>query len=116
MKKQTWRQWVRLCLNDPSSPTLLKKGSLAALTGQDERALNAIVACLELYSNSDAAGECGALAALRALLPAMQPSTRLIARELIPFVLDWQDRQRLWPLIAQPSDQGLQPDFRSFAP
>jgi hypothetical protein len=101
VKQQNWKQWARVCAADPSSPSLLKKDSLAALTGQDTRALNAIVACFELYANGDAPGQCGALEAIRALLPAMQPSTRWIARELIPFALDWLDRERLWPLVAQ---------------
>jgi hypothetical protein len=100
MKKQTWQQWSRACASDMSSPTKLFKGSLAALTGQDTRTLNAIVACLELYACSDADGEQSALESIRALLPAMQPSTRWIARELIPYVLDWSDRERIWALVA----------------
>lgn len=107
MKEQTWPQWARVCVKDPSSPSRLKKGALAALTGQDVRALNAFVAALQLYSNSDENGERGALAAMRALLPAMQRSTQWIARELIPFVLDWDDREKLWPLICpQPARRG----------
>ena len=102
MKKQTWQAWARVCAADPSSPSLLKKNSLAALTGQDTRALNAIVACFELYAISDEDGGLGALEAVRALLPAMQPSTRWIAKELIPFALDWSDREGLWPLVATP--------------
>jgi hypothetical protein len=103
MRKQTWQQWARACAKDPESPSNLGKSSLAALTGQDARALSAIVACLELYANSDEDGERGALQAIRALLPAMQESTRWIARELIPFVLDWSHRDTLWPLVAGPN-------------
>jgi hypothetical protein len=99
MKAQTWRAWARACTKDPSSPSLLKTGALAALTGQDARALDAIVACFELYASSDEDGAGGALQAVRALLPAMQESTRWIAKELIPFVLDWNDRERLWSRI-----------------
>lgn len=101
MKPQTWRQWARACTKDPSSPSLLKTGALAALTGQDARALDAFVACLELYSNCDGVGEEAALAAMRALLPAMQESTRWIARELIPFVLDWNYRESMWPRLVE---------------
>lgn len=101
-KKQTWQQWARACAKDPLSPSFLSKAGLAALTGQDTRALNAIVACFELYANSDEEGQRGALEAVRALLPAMQKSTRWIAQELIPFVLDWGDRERLWPRVAPP--------------
>jgi hypothetical protein len=100
-KKQSWQQWARVCAADPSSPSLLEKGSLAALTGQDTRALTAIVACLELYASSDDEGRRGALQAIGALLPAMQASTWWIARELVPFVLDWPDRERLWPRVVE---------------
>lgn len=99
-QKQTWQKWARACAKDPESHSNLFRGSLAALTGQDTRALNAIVAAFELYVNSDDDGQRGALAAVRALLPAMQPSTRWIAKELIPFVLDWSHRDTLWPLVA----------------
>ena len=106
MKKQTWRQWVRAVERDvqrgdaPYSRTRLFSGCLAALTGQDARALDAIAACFELYSCGDDDGRRGALAAVRALLPAMQESTRWIAREIIPFALEWGDRERLWPLVS----------------
>jgi hypothetical protein len=100
VKKQTWTQWARVCGADPESPSNLAKGSLAALTGQDARALNAIVACWELYACSDEDGQRGALDAIRALLPEMQESTRWIAREMIPFAMNWDDRERLWPLVA----------------
>jgi hypothetical protein len=100
MAKQSWQTWARACAADPSSPSKLFKGSLGALTGQDTRALSAIVACWELYSNSDDDGQRGALAAVRALLPAMQASTRWLARELIPYALCWDDRERLWPLVS----------------
>jgi len=110
MKKQTWRQWVHAIGRDVQrgdalySGTRLFHGCLAALTGQDTQALNAIVACYELYACSDADGRRGALAAIRALLPAMQESTRWLARELIPFALDWSDRDRLWSLISPPQE------------
>lgn len=99
MKKQTWQAWARACAANPDSPSNLFKGALGALTGQDARALEAIVACWVLYSNSDRDGQFGALSAVRALLPAMQSSTRWIARELIPFAMNWEDRERLWPLV-----------------
>lgn len=99
MRKQTWQAWARSCGDDPSSPSQLFKGALGALTGQDSRALSAIVACWELYASGDDDGQQGALAAIRALLPAMQERTRWIAREMIPFVLNWEDRERLWPLV-----------------
>jgi len=101
VKTQTWQSWARTCAADPDSPSNLSKGSLGALTGQDTRALDAIVACWGLYAASDKDGQRGALGAVRALLPAMQPSTRWIAMELIPYALDWSDRARLWPLVTE---------------
>jgi len=99
MKKMTWQQWARVCGKDPSSPSEIGSQSLAALTGQDVRVLGAFVSALELYANSDEDGERAGLAAMRAVLSAMQEKNRWIARELIPFVLDWSDRERLWPKI-----------------
>ena len=101
VKKQTWQAWARACAADPSSPSNLFKGALAALTGQDTCALNAIVACYELYAISDEDGRRGALLALRSLFSAMQVTTMWIAGELIPFVLDWSDRDKLWNLIVE---------------
>ena len=97
-------QWLRQCSRDPSSPARLTKGALGILTGQDTRALLAIGACWELYSNSDAAGQRAALAAIRRLLPAMQTKCHFLARELIAYALDWSDRDRLWPLVAPEND------------
>ena len=102
MKKQSWQSWARTCAADPESPSNIGRHSLAALTGQDTRALNAIVACFELYASGDDDGARGALEAVRALLPAMQAQTRWIAKELIPFVLDWNDRERVWALVTDP--------------
>ncbi len=96
MKKQTWTQWTRLVERDPNTPSLLRKGSLAALTGTDVRVLDAFVACLVLYANGDRRRS---LDAMRVLLPIMQDSTRWIAKELIPFVLEWHDRDRLWAIV-----------------
>jgi len=78
---------------------LLGKGCLAPLTGQDAKALDAIVACWKLYAISDEAGQRVALASVTLLLHGMQEKTRWLARELIPFVFDWTDRERLWSLV-----------------
>ena len=99
MKTPTWDKWLKTCMKDPTSP-YRGPASLAMLTGQDSRALSAISRCWELYSNSDAAGQAAALAAVRVLLAALQPQCHVFARELIPFALDWSDRERLWPLVA----------------
>ena len=106
-RKQSWQAWARACAADPSSPSNIGRHSLAALTGQDVRALNAIVACWELYAAGDGDAQRGALAAVRALLPAMQGSTRWIAKELIPYALDWSDRERLWLMVTDEERAGL---------
>lgn len=104
MKKQTWQQWVRLvereAVKNPNHPSRLRKGCLAPVTGTDYRALSAFVACLELYSFADHPSQ--VLSAMRLVLGEMQPSVRWIARELIPFVREWEDRDRLWPQIVGP--------------
>ncbi len=96
---QTWQQWARLVERDAGSPSKLCKGSLAALTGTDVRVLDAFVGCLLVYAY---VGDERALRAMRDLLPLLQDSTRWVARELIPFVLDWHDRERLWPKLTGP--------------
>lgn len=102
MKKQTWQQWVRLVFRDAerdkSHPSKLRRGCTAPLTGTDARALNAFVSCLELYCYCDHPETVLRAAAL--VLTEMQESTRWIARELIPFVLDWSDRDKLWPKLS----------------
>lgn len=75
---------------------------LGALTGQDGRALSAILHCLELYACSDEDGERAALDAIRALLKAMQPGTRGLAKAAIPFALDWSAEDNLWAKILSP--------------
>jgi hypothetical protein len=75
-------------------------GPLGMLTGQDHQALAAIAECWKLYASGDAAAERAALIAIRSLLPAIQPQCRMFARELIAFVMDWDDRDRLWTAIA----------------
>ena len=101
-KPLTWKAWLRAAIKDPACPIDLPRVRypLAPLTGQDTRALNAFVACLELYASGDEDAMRGGLAAMRAILPALQRSCWPFARELIPFVFDWPDRARLWPLIA----------------
>jgi len=100
MKKQTWQQWARACIRDPNSPSRIRQVHLSALTGQDTRAVTAVVDCWELYALSDEVGQRAALAAVVLLLPAMQEPARELARELIAFVLDWDDRERVWAKLA----------------
>jgi hypothetical protein len=95
-----WRTWLRDCLRDPGTHFRVPAGlTLGALTGQDDRTLDAIAACWMLYAGSDDDGAQAALSAVRCLLPALQPQCRPFARELIAWALDWPDRDRLWPLV-----------------
>jgi hypothetical protein len=50
---------------------------------------------------SDEQGQRAALTAVVLLLPAMQGSARELCRELIPFVLDWSDRYRVWARLTE---------------
>jgi hypothetical protein len=95
--------WLRAIIKDggymrhagaPSTPL----PSLGALTGQDTRVLEAIAACWQCLAYDDDA-EHGALAAVRALLPAVQPGCRPFARELIAYAMDWSHRGKYWPLV-----------------
>jgi len=97
MKEQTWQQWARAVIKEQNPRSKLSKGCLGALTGTDAKVLNAFVACLQLYAYT---GNKEPLDAACSVLTEMQDSTRWIARELIPFVLEWGDRERLWGLVA----------------
>lgn len=99
-----WLKWLRVAMADGAylattgaPPRPLPK--LAVLTGQDMRALAAIAACWQLLASSDEVGEQAALAAVRMLLPALQPECRQFARELIPFAMDWSHREKVWPEV-----------------
>ena len=71
--------------------------SLAGLTGQDASALRAIAHAWRMYARSDEAGQRGAMHAICFLLTGMQAKERHLARELIAWAMDWDDRARLWP-------------------
>ena len=101
-KEQTWDQWLRAVAKEGRRVTW-KSDVLGALTGQDKRALDAIHRCWQLYACCDGLGQQGALIAIRALLTAVQPQCRFFARELIAMTLDWDDRDRLWPLVSEGS-------------
>lgn len=74
-------------------------GVLAALTGQDYRALCAVAHLLDLWSIGDRAGAGRAIQAIAATTLAMQPHTRRLARELIAFVRDDRVVERVWKEI-----------------
>ena len=99
MKKQTWLQWARVVACDPHSPSRIEPQMIGALTGQDMRLLSAVAACWQVYANADNAGRRGALVAVFALLPAMTCTAKFVARELIPYALDWSFRDTVWTQI-----------------
>lgn len=76
--------WLRLNLG---------RGALAPLTGTDAKALAAAahIVVLYAYDRDDAT-----LAAFRAVVLRMQPSTRELAYHAIAHVMDWDDRARVW--------------------
>jgi len=91
-KHPTWLQWARAVAADPLSPSRIDPQMIGAMTGQDMRVMSAIAACWQVYANADNAGRRGAIVAIYALLPALQPRSRFIARELIPWAMDWSFR------------------------
>lgn len=72
------------------------KWDLAPLTGTDTDALITIAAAWKLFAYT---GSRGVLKAIRYLVAEMQPKNRHLARELIAYALDWNDRARLWPAV-----------------
>lgn len=75
--------------------------TVAAMTGQDRSALEAAAHAWELYARADEVGREAAIDAVRSLLIAMQPKCRPLVRELIARSLDWDDRDRLWPVVTR---------------
>lgn len=67
--------------------------SLGALTGTDRKALAAAVHIIELYAYSSRGDT---LDAFRIVVEHMQPSTQVFAYHAIAFVMDWNDRARVW--------------------
>lgn len=101
-------KWLRAQARDPHSPTkLFGKNPLAPLTGQDFAALVAIGRTWDLFATADEGGRQGALEAVRLLLTCVQPSCQYLARELIAYALDWDDRDRLWPSVVAPRRKAL---------
>jgi hypothetical protein len=76
--------------------THLGKDCLAPLTGQDARALHAFLHAVQLWGNSDGWGRRHAETAMRALVLAMQSTTRHLAKRAIPRVLDWGHEAEIW--------------------
>lgn len=78
---------------------LCGKGCFAPLTGQDWQALRAFVHLVDLFAHGDMHGRSHAIDAMVATIAAMQPTTRHLAKRVIPHVMDWSDEQRIWGAI-----------------
>ena len=78
---------------------LQNRYAFAPFTGQDARAFDAFAHLLELYLGSDMDGRDAAVAAMGAVLLAMQPKCRPLAKAAIPWMLDWSDEETLWEEI-----------------
>lgn len=69
---------------------------LAALTGTDFKALEAIDRAWTLFAYVRSTGT---LRAIALLALEMQPHMRFLARELAARNMDWADRERYWPVV-----------------
>jgi len=83
----------------------LGKQALAPLTGQDAVALSAFAHVVSLWGRSDSSGRRLAVIAGRAIVLAMQPTTRGLAKASIPCVLDWSHEAELWAAMFDPVDE-----------
>jgi hypothetical protein len=105
---QTAQQWVRERLKD--------RQAFAPLTGQDWRAWTSFVHLVALYGASDDHGQHSAVLAMAACLSAMQPSTRYLAKAVIPHVLDWGHEERIWRQIEQVAENVTEAVERATTP
>jgi hypothetical protein len=74
----------------------LGKRCFAPFTGQDWRAYNAWIHCLELFFGCDAQGEEWALEALRCCVSCAQPKCWPIFKGSIPAIGDWSHEEQIW--------------------
>ena len=91
--------WAKIGLSAPC------KIVFAPFTGQDYQAYSTFLHAVNLYAYGDGEGRRHALGCMRHAVLSMQPSVRWIARETIPHVLDWGDRETLWPKILAATEQ-----------
>lgn len=70
--------------------------AFAPFTGQDFRAFAAFVHLVDLYLCSDGEARWAAVEAMRAVLRAMQPHCRPVAKAAIPFLGDWGHEDEIW--------------------
>jgi uncharacterized protein (DUF2126 family) len=83
----------------------LGKHALTPLTGQDAVALSAFSHVVALWGRSDSNGRRLAIIAGRAIVLAMQPETRGLAKAAIPCMLDWSHEQQLWSAMFDHGDE-----------
>lgn len=76
---------------------------LGPLTGTDVCALHAVAACWTLYTVEPRPS---VIEAVARLVLVMQPSTRHLARALIPWAMDWSDEGPIWTLVCEVRDVG----------
>lgn len=64
-------------------------------------ALEAVAHCWKLYAYApDDGDKAAAKSAARSCVAALQQKHRNLARELIAWAMNWEDRDRLWPTAA----------------
>jgi hypothetical protein len=83
----------------------LGKQALAPLTGQEGVALSAFAHVVALWGRSDSNGRRLAVIAGRAIVLAMQPETRGLAKASIPCILDWSHEAELWGAMFEKVDE-----------
>jgi hypothetical protein len=76
------------------------RNGFASCTGQDFLAWETFVHAAKLHGLADATGKQAAVAAMRCAVEAMQPGFRHLARDVIPFLLDWSALLTLWPQVS----------------
>lgn len=72
------------------------KGCFAPCTGQDWAALKAFAHLIELYLYGDLDGRRSSISAMAAVVLAMQPQARRLAKTMIPHVADWSHENEIW--------------------
>jgi hypothetical protein len=72
------------------------KACFAPCTGQDWAALKAFAHLVELYAYGDAQGRECAIQAMGAVVTAMQPHVRYLAKIMIPCMMDWSHEEEIW--------------------
>lgn len=78
-----------------------RRSQLAALTGQDSRALDAIAHLAHLYAAADREGRRAAVSAIGATVEAMQPHLRPLALDALTHATDSTTALGMWAEIGK---------------